>query len=358
MAESKTVSIIVPIYNRKRFLKKCIKHTLNQSYRNIELILVNDGSTDGSLEYCKKIAERDSRVVVLTQEHKGVSHARNIALSAATGDYITFLDSDDWLSKHAIASLVEEIEKSDADLALGMIMVMFCHRCVLYRSTEKELPMHDGRRIINHIVQNGFLIHSIAAKLFKTDIIRNNQLRFDEDIKSAEDTCFIFDYLNHCKKISHVYQCAYYCNRFAHDSITGGFYPQMPEWLHAFFERLKRLAGDSLHSDDVQQALENERWRKLVLALRHVVYSPLSKQERKDRIAAGIRLLGDPMPSVNYKKSEKELVMAIKERDDDRIAEYFLRSNNSMTRVGRSLKYLIKNMISAVEQLVLYDLFP
>ena len=111
------VSVIVPVYNVENYLEKCIQSIISQSFKNLEIILVNDGSTDRSKEICEKFAEKDKRIIFLNQENQGVSAARNAGLDICTGDYISFVDSDDYISSDMIEFLVNNLERNDSDIS-------------------------------------------------------------------------------------------------------------------------------------------------------------------------------------------------------------------------------------------------
>lgn len=113
------ISVIVPVYNAELYLEKCIESILAQTYQNIELVLVNDGSTDRSALICERFKEKDSRVKVWHKENGGVSSTRNFALSVATGDYLVFVDCDDWLENFHIQRLYDLLQQTDSDIAIG-----------------------------------------------------------------------------------------------------------------------------------------------------------------------------------------------------------------------------------------------
>lgn len=125
----KTISAIVPVYNVKDFVGKCIESILNQSYKNLEIILVDDGSTDNSGEICDEYAAKDNRIKVIHKENGGLSSARNAGLDVATGDYIGFVDSDDYIHPDMYATLLYAIEKENADIAMGYIKLTDSHEC-------------------------------------------------------------------------------------------------------------------------------------------------------------------------------------------------------------------------------------
>ena len=111
------VSIIVPIYQAENFIDKCIGSIIRQSYTNLEIILVDDGSTDNSLSICKSYAEQDNRIILMHTDNCGGAHARNVGLKHAKGDYIAFVDADDYLEQGFIKVLLHYIEKYNADIA-------------------------------------------------------------------------------------------------------------------------------------------------------------------------------------------------------------------------------------------------
>ena len=111
------VSIIVPIYNMEQYLNRCLESIINQTYENIEIILINDGSKDNSLEICKNYAKKDNRIMIIDQKNSGVSSARNSGLDKATGEYLAFVDPDDWIDKDGIEKMVDFALKHKCDIA-------------------------------------------------------------------------------------------------------------------------------------------------------------------------------------------------------------------------------------------------
>lgn len=114
-----TISVIVPAYNCGRYIKKCIESILNQSYQDIELILVDDQSNDNTLAICESCKSKDKRIKIIHQQHSGQSAARNLGVKAATGDYVMFVDSDDWLAGNAVDELIQAIQNDGSEIAVG-----------------------------------------------------------------------------------------------------------------------------------------------------------------------------------------------------------------------------------------------
>ncbi len=199
------ISIIVPIYNGEKYLRRCIDSVLAQSWVDFELILINDGSCDKSLSVCEEYAVRDNRIKVIDQLNAGVSVARNTGIEAAEGRYICFVDCDDWVDTNYLELLYENLTNADAELAVTG-----------YREVNEEgSNTRDTRTIacasvftaeeaMFHLFEAiGFMSFCYPwGKLFKADIISRHHIKFNPAIAIGEDRLFIFDYLHHASKVS------------------------------------------------------------------------------------------------------------------------------------------------------------
>lgn len=122
MEKQAKVSIIVPVYNAEDYIKKCISSICTQSVSELQIILVDDGSTDNSLEICRQLQKNDTRIEVFHQENQGASAARNKGMQLANAEWVMFVDSDDWLEENAVQTLCEEASHADSDIIMGMIV--------------------------------------------------------------------------------------------------------------------------------------------------------------------------------------------------------------------------------------------
>ena len=113
------ITVIVPVYNVEHYLEKCLDSLINQTYKNLEIIVINDGSTDNSGEICQEYAQKDNRIVYIEKENGGLSDARNVGLDKMTGSYVTFIDSDDWVELDYVEILYKKIIEYQADIAVG-----------------------------------------------------------------------------------------------------------------------------------------------------------------------------------------------------------------------------------------------
>ncbi len=187
------VSVIVPVFNAEKYLAECIESILGQSYCEIELLLIDDGSTDQSPSICKAYAEKDSRVRYIRKENGGVSSARNAGIDHAKGEYIFFCDSDDWLIEDAIRLSVEKMTP-ETDMAIGQVEIK------IFDSSDVCVDTQTGAQgiCVNSDTWQGEyvsdLFSSSCAKLYRTKIIKEANLRFHEKQKMLEDVKFVFDY--------------------------------------------------------------------------------------------------------------------------------------------------------------------
>lgn len=215
MPETPKVSVIVPVYNSEKYLQHCINSIINQSFTDFELILINDGSKDNSKEICDRNAEADKRIKVVHQKNSGVSYARNVGIEIASGDYICFIDSDDWVEKDYLLKLYEKADLYDLIILTNISYDYpnYCHqRCPNY-STD----VYSRNNFVNFFLENDFFTigdGGCCSKLFKKSIINKNVQRFILNNAAYEDTLFTYEYITKCKTIQIVYGPHYhYVNR-------------------------------------------------------------------------------------------------------------------------------------------------
>lgn len=195
------ISVILPVYNSETTLEKCIVSILRQTYMQYELIIVNDGSTDSSKTIIDRYADSDNRVVVIDKMNGGVSSARNLGIESAKGEYICFVDSDDYVATTYIEELYNCIVSNGTDLAL----------CLISRSKEMEsdcVTRFDMNELIQSIIDNDEHNAGPYNKLFRKELIGN--LRFAEDIYLGEDTLFCVEYAKKCKSAVRVNRVLYF----------------------------------------------------------------------------------------------------------------------------------------------------
>ena len=203
------ISIIVPVYNSEQTLQQCIESILCQTYKNIELLLIDDGSKDRSGEICDEYARKDSRVKVFHKENGGVSSARNVGLDNAKGEWITFCDSDDHVSKEWLSNMVRYdtgcdlvVQGFSTPMEYEPLNSEINHFCVYSGSIKDGLILLLQRHILGYL----------WVKLFKSSIIRNHHIKFDKNIFLQEDELFILSYAKYCNSMTAIEKIGYFYN--------------------------------------------------------------------------------------------------------------------------------------------------
>ncbi len=212
------VSVIVPVYNaakpwkeEKTTLHRCIDSILEQDFKDLELILVDDGSKDASAGILDEYAAADERVVVLHKENAGVSDTRNKGIGLAKGEYIQFVDADDWLDPEAVKLLVRCMENHDADMVIADFYRVVGEHTAVKGDIENETVLYRTE-YADHMMKNpaDFYYGVLWNKLYKADIIRRNHLEMDPEISWCEDFVFNLEYVTHCSRIAVLHVPIYY----------------------------------------------------------------------------------------------------------------------------------------------------
>lgn len=216
------ISIIVPVYNVEKYLQKCVGSIINQTYQNIEIILIDDGSTDNSGKVCEELKDRDSRIRVIHKENGGLSSARNKGISVAKGRYLGFIDSDDYIEKEMFGSLYEAIKRTGKDVACcGRIVDIFGE----YSNTEFSLAQEQvftKTEAIKEVLYLETIDVSACDKLYKRELFK--EIRYPEG-KISEDAAVIFEILEASNGVVHVGK-PFYHYVFRNNSITKSKYSE------------------------------------------------------------------------------------------------------------------------------------
>ena len=216
------VSVIIPVYNTIKYLPKCLDSVINQNYQNIEIILVDDGSSDGSEKICDDYEKKDSRVIVFHQENGGVSLARNNGIKKASGEYICFIDADDFVHSDYIKTLVDNLNENTLSI------------CQIEKFQENvNIPINGntGKKILDkdHFIDlcNMSLLNTPCCKLYNKNIIEKNKVFFDTKISLGEDLLFNLNYLKYIDKIVVANQKLYYYRRSEENTLSTLYIPNM-----------------------------------------------------------------------------------------------------------------------------------
>ncbi len=191
------ISVIIPVYNAEKTIGNIINKLITQKYKNIEIVAINDGSVDSSLEILRKFAKKDARVVVINQKNAGASAARNAGIKKAAGKFITFIDSDDDISDELIYELARHA-KGDTDFVV-------CGMNIGNKNIVAPNMYVEGKSlIVNYVLKSLLtknLLYGPCCKLFRRTSVIDNKVTFPEDVNYGEDTVFVLNYLSHAANL-------------------------------------------------------------------------------------------------------------------------------------------------------------
>lgn len=214
------ISVIVPIYNTADYLPVCIESIIGQTYKNIEIILVDDGSTDSSLNICARYAEKDPRIRIVRQRNQGNNAARKVGLRECTGEYITFVDSDDWIGSEMIALLYGQTEKAAADMVISDVLMTKVdatgvERRNLIASGTYENPQEAVKKLFYYYEDCTYgIMPFIFAKLYKRELLLKSMEMLDDRIQYDEDRALVWTCLMQNIKVVFTDDMEYhYCQR-------------------------------------------------------------------------------------------------------------------------------------------------
>ena len=249
------VSIIIPVYNAEMYLKECLESIINQTLKDFEIIIIDDGSKDNSKLIAKEYIGLDSRVRYIYQENKGVSEARNRGISESRGKYVTFVDADDWIESDMYETMCNQLENNNSD----MVMCNFIKEYEDKSKNEVEDFPFEGIKvfdnndlIVSNLIKNMIGTKSLNSKsimasvwrmVFKRDFIEKNNIKFDKNIIIGEDMIFCIDYLKKCKNVT-VLDKVLYHYRILSDSAMSRYRENHWHVATIFNENLKKSLED------------------------------------------------------------------------------------------------------------------
>lgn len=227
------VSVIVPIYNVERYLDECLQSILSQTYENLDIILVDDESPDRCPAMCDEYANLDSRIRVIHKKNGGLGFARNTGLIIAKGEYVIFVDSDDYLAETAVETLLRYAREHDAQFVKAAFKKVDDNRTVLYNKEQPFQRFDRGgieyelrpRMLGSSPDKSDSIEMSVWATLYSMDIVKSENLKFDsERVIVSEDMPFNLSYLSHCNTALLIEEMIY-CYRYNPDSLTEKYVP-------------------------------------------------------------------------------------------------------------------------------------
>lgn len=281
------VSVIVPVYNVKEVLKKCVDSILNQTYKNIEIILINDGSSDNSGKICDEYEIKYKGIKVFHQKNSGVSAARNVGIEAATGDYIQFVDSDDYIEPNMIEKLVQAMNDN-------VHLVICGYRCICINGTNKEIiasikgtfNKDQFTFFFGKLFSEG-LINSPCNKLYRKRMLKIYNIIFDDNLNMGEDLLFNIKYFKICNGITIIDDSLY--NYFNSDnSLTRKFIKDFYNNQQMLYSKVREYLIDiSQYNENNIKHVETCYINSIFYCLEHLFHkdSNLSLKDQKTQVS-------------------------------------------------------------------------
>ena len=248
-------SVIIPVYNAARTLRRCLDSLVDQIFDDYELLLINDGSTDGSDAICREYANVYPCIRYFAKENGGVSSARNLGLEQAKGEYILFVDSDDYVSNNNFAVIGQELARCCPDLLMfGAAITGGEEQTRITGAYREAEELNIARRIAEAMQQ--YLFSSLCNKVFKRETIERFHLRFENGLAIGEDQLFIFTYAMHIKSLASVEEILYFVDISDRGSLSRKARPYLTEQLMEVNRRMYAACRAAEHSPEAARCYE------------------------------------------------------------------------------------------------------
>lgn len=343
------ISVVIPVYNAAKYLQRCVASVLCQTYTDIECILVNDGSKDKSLQLCQSFAKKDSRIIVVNKENEGVDKTRFEGLKHASGEFVMFLDSDDWLEKDAVENLMKPMSQFEADVVVGQIRNVY-HVAFLYLRDWRQKSLKNANKLISYeeMMEDYYLSFfginilpvSMCATLYRRSVINQAQLQ-PSGLGFGEDLAFNMKLMPYVQKY-------YMIDRVVYNYRREGW-GASPKYLDNWLKNA-RLLFDSkmqqikeLHYDKAikWQLIEYVNYMKTYVR-NSLLYDSKHIEKRKNLLREEFRVHGfaeevQLLSTMEYK--DQVLFEAIQKKDVDKL---FLLVHQRMMQTSFLYKWKVR----------------
>ena len=287
----KKVSIIMPAYNVESTIDKAIESALRQTYKEIELIIIDDGSTDQTLDIIRHYKDRDSRIKYLSIQNSGVSVARNLGIENASGDYLMFLDSDDFFSHEAVGNLLKVSIEHSADMVSGSYQKIDANKNI-EENTWLEEGIYTKDRLEKEIYPNLFSSKSLkdlvpltfCTKIYSSNLVKENNIKFTPNIKIGEDNLFSIKCFLKTNKFIYVPDNHFYNYVTNYNSVTNNYIKNCWEDQKEYLFELEKLSKQNPEYNLIQQI----PYAKLRCAMTSIANEGRNKVENSSGIKANI----------------------------------------------------------------------
>lgn len=290
--EREKVSVIVPVYNVGAYIRRCLQSILNQSYRNLEIIIVNDGSEDDSLNICTEFANNDDRIIIISQENSGLSAARNSGIQSATGEYIIFVDGDDYLSKDCIKECSKYFFEK-FDFLMFSFTRKYSDKLVPAQIFENDYIKFENekleklkRRFVGPIKDELRRPHKIEDinpvwnKIYRTKLISDIQFT-NTKIIGTEDLWFNLNVISNSEKVLFINKSLYFYNKENDNSLTCKYNKELFRRWKVLYSKIDNWISQNDENQEIYyQGLNNRIIINLLALTRNIVMSPMKRSEK------------------------------------------------------------------------------
>lgn len=336
------VSIIIPIYNSEKYIEKCIESAINQSYRNIEVVIVDDGSIDNSYKVVESYLNNDTRISYYKKVNGGPSSARNFGINNCKGSFITFLDADDFINEKYIESLLKVMLEENLDIvACGYIDVSKFGIIKL-----NDFYFGNSKLEKNQFVRNIFngVGGTLWGKIFRKDIIDRNNIRLDTNVFMCEDMLFVLEYSMECKSFGAINEYLYNYNRLNENSISSKVNFDYYSNLIFVALKIKEILEDNNFDKEYIDKVMSNRIKNLIINFSIMQHDKKHKYSKDDKIKNlkqmfSNKLFREYKDKFNIRsKREKVLIyFAVKEK------LFIINSISYLLFIIQTIKGLIRN---------------
>ena len=273
------ISLIIPCYNAEQTLKKCLNSVIQQSYNNLEIIIVDDGSTDETLKIGEEFQSKDERIKILRQDNFGVSKARNKGVKAATGEYICFVDSDDWIETNYCAELYHLLSTENADIAIIEASYEDENGTVIFNKPISTEKIFDGKRALILLLEDEVIQSHPWGKLYKANLLKD--VSFPENLKCFEDYSTLFKIFDKAVKVVRSDEKLYHYIQHE-DSLSHNLSPQNAYYFYLAIMEVFSFWQSKTRDGNKSKIIKNIV-RKLLMVLKRIIRNTAKEEMQSEK---------------------------------------------------------------------------
>lgn len=356
---SDLITVIVPIYNIKDYVGKCIESILSQTYKKLQIILVDDGSTDGSGDICDQYALIDDRIEVIHKENGGLVSARKAGIENIKGEYTVFVDGDDWIDSDMYESLINEIQKKDADiLVTGFYKECAESSTVVYNEVEegyytrKEGGLSDNL-FFKDCISNVGIYPNIYSKLFKSEVIKKYYMQIDDRISYGEDAACVYSCIPFVNSVQILHK-SFYHYRFRGDSIVHKKNDKVLQQIGFVYEHLINCYREHENYESLRKQLSIYVTLNVFRSLNYYMdiddnvkiplyMLPKNIEKNKKIVLYGAGMIGQAYEKQLRALSESKMVLWV-----DKMAHHYRQEGKNVSNIEDILNYEYDIILVAV----------